>query len=184
MTREDAPLDAFLEHIRLERQETHRRIFALVDDLTEAQLSERLGSRAPSIGFHVWHLARWADYDVELFTGSVQIWHERGLAEVWRMPPILGKADAGTELGDDASERLILPGKVELVAYTSATFSALEAFLDAVKPDTLLQPIQTSEIGDKNVVDLIFTHLVHDNRHLGMIEALRGLLGLIGTATN
>jgi hypothetical protein len=33
------------------------------------------------------------------------------------------------------------------------------------------------------VGDAILAHLVHDNRHLGEIETLRGLQGLIGTAT-
>jgi DinB superfamily len=175
---------ALLAHIRVERQETHRRIFALVDDLTDAQLSERLGNRAPSIGFHVWHLARWADCDVELIQGTRQIWHEQSLAQAWGMPPVLGKADAGTELGDDATERLVLPSKGALVDYARATFGELEASLDSVTSDTLLRPIQSGASADESVVDLIFTHLVHDNRHLGMIEALRGLLGLSGSATN
>ena len=31
--------------------------------------------------------------------------------------------------------------------------------------------------------NVVMPHLVHDNRHLGEIECLRGLLGLRGTAT-
>jgi hypothetical protein len=33
------------------------------------------------------------------------------------------------------------------------------------------------------VIKLLHDGLTHDNRHLGMIEAVRGLLGLRGTAT-
>ena len=46
----------------LERQQkTHQRLLEIVDDLSEPQLIWRPGPHAPSIGFHLWHMARWAD---------------------------------------------------------------------------------------------------------------------------
>ena len=55
--------------------------------------------------------------------------------------------------------------------------------LDRLAQDALRQAT-ASGIDDARVVDLLCTYLTHDNRHLGMIEALRGMLGLRGSATN
>ena len=36
----------------------------------------------------------------------------------------------------------------------------------------------------RDIGGLLLNHFAHDNRHLGMIEALRGVQGLSGTATD
>ena len=118
----------------------------MVDDLTDEQLRWQPGSHAPSIGFHVWHLARWADYDVHQVEGTPQIWHAQGLATAWGFPAGLGQADTGTEMGDDASDRLVLPGKAALVDYASAAFSAVDELLDRLSQDALVQSIRLREI--------------------------------------
>jgi hypothetical protein len=68
---------ALLEHLRLEGEEAHRRVLLLVDPLDEEQLRWRARPSAPSIGFHLWHLARWADYDAQLIDGTTQVWQQR-----------------------------------------------------------------------------------------------------------
>ena len=47
----------------------HDRIISLVADLTNEQLLWRASDLAPSIGFHAWHLGRWADLVQEIFNG-------------------------------------------------------------------------------------------------------------------
>jgi uncharacterized damage-inducible protein DinB len=182
-SRGSAAEDIF-ERLNRLRRETHDGALRLVSDLSDDQLSWRAGSKSPSVGFHVWHLARWADHDRSLIDGTAQIWHARDLAGAWGLTSGgLGKADAGTELGDDASELLVLPGKDVLLGYTREAFDALDATLGRVSPDDL-QALAGPPGNAKPLSDYLFVFITHDNRHLGMIEALRGLLGLSGSVTN
>jgi len=41
-------------------------LLELVSGLTDEQIAWTLNKTTPSVGFHVWHLARWADYLQEL----------------------------------------------------------------------------------------------------------------------
>jgi hypothetical protein len=175
---------ALLEHLLLEGEEAHRRVLLLVDPLNDEQLRWRPRPSAPSIGFHLWHLARWADYDAQLIDSRPQIWEYRGLAPQWGMQPAgLGEAETGTEMGDEASERLSWPDSAALLGYAREAFAARHDAIQGLAPESLLEGIQSPHIGDDSKLDLLFTHLSHDNRHLGMIESIRGFLGLRGTAT-
>ena len=179
MPGEGALLAAIFERARDERRWTHKQVLALVDSLTEEQVLRQPGEHAPSIGFHIWHLARWADYDAHRHDGSPEIWVARSLDEAWGFPSQLGEAAAGTGLDDDASARLPLPGKEPLLDYARAAFADLDATVEQ-----LVEEAQRQGNAGNDAVELVVTYATHDNRHLGMIEALRGLLGLQGTATN
>jgi hypothetical protein len=181
LTNEPTYASTLFENFRRGIQEAHSHVLRRVEDLSDEQLTWRPGHGAPSIGFHVWHLARWADHDLHQADGSPQLWRQRGLAAAWGFPSGLGEDETGTEMGDDASERLVLPGKALLLDYTGSIFSAVDEFLGRLSPDALLQPVRPGELRDGQI--FLELNLAHDNRHLGMIEAVRGLLGLRGTAT-
>ena len=176
--------EALLGRLNRLRRETHDGVLRLATDLTDDQIRWRPGPHAPAIGFHVWHLARWADHDRSLIDGTTQLWESRDLAASWGLASTgLGKAGSGTEMGDDASEALVLPPKDVLLEYVRATFDALDTTLGLVSPQGLDAPAGPS--GNASPLsDFLFVFVTHDNRHLGMIEALRGLLGLSGTASN
>ena len=171
---------AVFERAREERRWTHNQVLTLAEALTDEQVLWRPGPHAPSIGFHVWHLARWADHDAHRFDGSPEIWVSESLATAWGFPAGLGEADAGTGMGDDASELLVLPGKAQLSEYARAAFASLDETAERLEAAALSAP----GTGVADTVEVTITYGTHDNRHLGMIEALRGLLGISGTATN
>jgi hypothetical protein len=98
-------------------------------------------------------------------------------------PAGLGEAETGTEMGDEVSERLSWPDKAALLGYAHEAFAARQGAIRGLVPESLLQAIHSPHISDNSKLDLLLTHLSHDNRHLGMIEAMRGFLGLRGTAT-
>jgi hypothetical protein len=184
MTVDRALVAVLLDQLSHERRETHNRVLTLLQDLSDDQLAWRPTLAAPPIGFHVWHLARWADHDRAVVEGTPQIWRARDLARAWGFPDSgLGDDDTGTGMGDSVSADLVLPPKPALVDYTAAAFAALDSALDRFPPDSLLQPIKAPE-NDDSAVKMFTGYLSHDNRHLGMIEALRGALGLLGSATN
>jgi hypothetical protein len=175
---------ALLEQLGIERRETHNRVLALVQDLSDDQLAWRFALTAPTIAFHVWHLARWADHDRAIVEGTAQIWRARDLAQAWGFPDAgLGSDDTGTGMGNDVSNDLVLPPKAALLDYATVAFAALDKALSALPAESLLRPIEAPENED-SAVKMLTGYLSHDNRHLGMIEALRGVLGLQGTATN
>ena len=87
-------------------------------------------------------------------------------------------------LDDSASAALPLPDVDQVLDYVSGTFRALEAVLARIDDDAILERPVVDLYGDESTIgDVILNHLSHADRHLGMIEALRGVLGERGTAT-
>jgi hypothetical protein len=174
---------------------THARLLAIVADLSEDQFGWRPDLHAPPIGFHLWHMARWADrvqatlpamsaaLGQRLGPGG-EIWTTQALARQWGWPAeALGYGQTGMELGDELAAELRLPPKPILVGYARQAFSAADRTFGAID-DQLLQERGTDIYGRVSSVGyVLLVHLSHASRHLGTIEGLRGVQGLRGTAT-
>ncbi len=187
---------------------THKMIFAVTEDLTDAQLAQRPGPTAPPIGWHLWHISRWADRLQASFSGETtgshdpdsEIWAVEGLAAQWGLnPETLGVLETGGGMDHDDAAALPLTGKRALLEYTRQAFSEANQAVASLEDHRLqesrpsiLPMLQLSPAGKLAAVserestvigDLLF-HLAHANRHLGMIEALRGaVLEMHGTAS-
>lgn len=172
----------------------HKLILALVDGLTDDQMLWRPTGYNNSIAFNLWHIARWSDNliaevlkeypDLALGLGdATEIWEQDSLAEKWGLPAVL--YPGGTGLSDDAVEGLKFPAKDEMVAYLRKTFSRTEEFvekLDARHPAS--EPV-AEEALNKTLTEVrwhLYYYLMHHCRHLGMMEALKGLLTGKGSA--
>jgi hypothetical protein len=161
-----------------------RLLLESVASLTDGQVKTRPGGTLPSIAFHVWHSARWADYDCEACAGVPQVWLTEGFAERWKLSGIeASDGGTGTGLGDDQAAALDLPGTEELVAYAASAFGLLEDTVGKLTDGRLLLKTDRRESRAESVEALLFMQLTHVNRHLGMVEAIKGLQGLHGTAT-
>jgi len=122
-----------LAEIKHERRQAHERLLALVSDLTDEQLRSRSRPHAPAIGFHLFHAARWADHDRQIIGGGAQIWQARNLAAAWELESTdLGATGTGMGMGDEASERLILPAGGVLISYASDSFAAFDDFIETL----------------------------------------------------
>lgn len=76
--------DSPMSHIAGYYRSRHELILKIVAGLDEGQFLWRPNRTAPSIAFHVWHVARWADYLQAVLSGSgVEIWEQEGLAARW-----------------------------------------------------------------------------------------------------
>ncbi len=172
----------------------HGAFLESVEDLDEGSFLTRPGIKAPAVAFHLWHTARWADAfqarlgsfapELARFADRKQIWEARDLASAWGLGGMLGKEATGMGLDDDASSALPLPGKGEVVSYAGEAFAAAEDVFRGIDDDELL--LTSADFYDEGgwiVLDHFGWHLTHASRHLGMIEALKGILGVEGTAT-
>jgi hypothetical protein len=194
MTRAEIVRNHYLRH--------QRRLLAAVAPLDESQMRARSGN-ATSIAFNLWHVARWADWLQCTLTSSTEglrtrigardeIWASEGLAARWGLAEAtLGNSQTGMGMDESASAALTLPPKAELVAYAERAFAAVDAVLKALNDEVLDAPAVIprervpwmSAAEPLTVMYWFLVYLDHGARHLGMVETLRGIAGLRGTAT-
>jgi len=176
-------------------RQAHQLTLKLGEDLSEEQLRWSPGPLAPSIAFHVWHTARWADLlqaKLREMTDALkerlgpggEIWEAERLAEQWGLDAgTLGPGSTGMGMDDDASAALPLPEKERLIDYSRRAFAAMDEAVALVGDEDLSESCIDQYGGRTSVGSAVLSHATHVNRHLGMIEALRGVLGVRGTAT-
>jgi DinB family protein len=180
----------------------HRNVLDAVKELDEDQIRWR-PPRSNSIAFNLWHIARWADH-MQSVVGALtpglrerlgsaeEIWTNEALSERWGLPAGgLGAAETGMGMDEEASAELPLPPKDDLIAYASRAFAAADLAVREVRDDDLARNAEfdpgtvpwTSPSDYGTVANWILGGIRHDSRHLGMIEALKGAMGMRGTAT-
>jgi hypothetical protein len=123
--RREAVADSVMDYIAEYYRSRHELVLKVIDNLNEQQMMWRPNRTTPSIGFHVWHLARWADYLQEVITGTgVQIWEQEKLAAQWGFADSnLGFAETGLGMEDDVVASLPLPRKEILLDYARRAFA-------------------------------------------------------------
>ena len=162
---------------------THRHLLDAAEACTDDDLTWRPGPTSPPIAFHLWHTARWADRWAESVGGAPQRWLREGLTASWGFAGALGAGDTGMLLPDDETADLPFPRRDQLTTYLRGAYNDLEQAVGALDDDAMLA-LHDDLLGKQApLADSLTRHLAHANRHLGMVEALRGLRGGHGTAT-
>ncbi len=173
----------------------HGRVIESAESTDEGQFAKSMGMRVHSVAWQVWHIARWDDRFAELlinktpelvgrFEAPGEIWAAESLAKRWDLPVgQMGRRDTGTAMDDESADALRLPDKAVVVGYARRVFDRLQAVLNTLPEPRLLRVMPDDPDGD-TYADNIMIYLDHVQRHLGMIEALRGLQGTAGSATN
>jgi hypothetical protein len=173
----------------------HRLILGLAESLSDEQMLWKPPGYNNSIAFNLWHIARWSDNLIaevlkefpNLDLGpedAMEIWEQESLGEKWGLPPVL--YPGGTGLSDETVDGLKFPGKEEMLGYLRQTFVRTEVFIeqfDARYPGS--EPI-ADEALQKTLTEIrwnLYYYLMHHCRHLGMMEALKGLLTGRGSAS-
>ena len=179
--------DSIMAEIANRYRVNQESLLDLVDGLTAEQLAWTPNDTTPSVGFHVWHLARWADYLQELINGrGSQLWDIDGLAARWNMATnSLGYAQTGMEMDEKTAAALRLPEKDLLLDYARRAFAAAQQAVARIS-DTeffdVYEGLHGENWHDGHIGPIVITWLTHDNRHLGMIECLIGVQGQSGSA--
>jgi hypothetical protein len=94
----------------------------------------------------------------------------------------MGRRDTGTEMSDQAAEEMRFPGQKEVVGYARQAFAYAEEGIELI-PDALLLAVAKDDPDGDTQLDNVLIYLEHLSRHLGMIESIRGLEGLVGSTT-
>lgn len=162
---------------------THRQLLDAAEACSDDDLTWRPGPTSPPIAFHLWHTARWADCWAEAVGGASQRWVREGLTTKWGFPAGLGSGDTGMLLADDEAADLPFPRRDQLTTYLRGAYNDLEQAVGALDDDSMLARRDDLLGKQAPLGDSLTRQLAHANRHLGMVEALRGLRGGHGTAT-
>jgi hypothetical protein len=157
------------------------------------QLVRTENSLSPSVAWHLWHCARWADRlqsalqclpDEPGPDKAREIWYRDSLAKKWGLPAEnLGIYEMGIRMDADVTHKMEWPDPASLLEYGRKTTATADKTLDAIadletKCRSIFPRTEYATIGSD-----LARYLTHLCRHLGMMEALKGTLGLKGTAT-
>src|SRR5512139_3299804 len=112
----------------------HENLLDLVDGLIDEQIQWIPGETTPCVGFHVWHLARWADYLHEIIHGrGSQLWEKEEMAARWNMETTsLGYAQTGMSMEDRTAMALRTPRKDLLLDYARRAFFLAEQAVETI----------------------------------------------------
>ena len=172
----------------------HERTLKVVEDLTNEQFAKPLHRSVHSIGWQLWHIARWDDRFAEILLEKLpdlardhgparQLWKEESIGERWGFPVgNMGLRDTGTHMKDEDADQLSLPSKPEVVDYARRAFAFADEIAGSLT-DSLILMESPSDPDHESVGQNLMYWIDHVNRHLGMMEAMKGQLGLTGSAT-
>ena len=174
-----------LELAKQRSKMTRELVLKVVDGLSDEQLAWRPAPRAHSMAWTLWHLARCADKFAAQVRNTEEIWTREGLAAKWGLAEILfGSNGLGTGVDDEIAATLRPPSKDPLVDYARRSFAAFDAVVDRFDADAVAREQTTFYFDEPAAIGRAFvTSIAHENRHLGELEYVKGLLGFRGSAT-
>lgn len=149
-------------------------------DASDEQFSWSPLPTSSPIRFHLWHTARVMDIDLTRLPHQTegsdprqQIWITEDLARRWGLDPSrLGANEQGTDMTGEDAAAFDFGGRVEVMGYVEEVFSAFENAVGELSDERL-----------DDALELVMRNSSHVNRHLGSIEAIKGMLGTFGSAT-
>lgn len=178
------PIELAVHRSKLTRQF----LLKVVDSVTDEQLAWRPTPRAHSMGWTFWHIARCADALATDIPGPApkrQFWQREDLTRKWGLQDaLLGTNGMGTGVDDNVAATLRPPARDALMDYAKRSFAALDDEVGRLDNDLWCRE-HTSIFfdGPATVGRSVIASIAHDNRHLGELEYIKGLLGLRGTVT-
>jgi hypothetical protein len=159
----------------------HTRLLTAAEGLSPEQFARSAGPSLHSVAWQLWHTGRWDDvfasYLHRAFARDprTQVWERESLGSRWGLTAeSLGRRDTGTEMTDEMAEAVRFPDQRDVVSYARLAFAYAEEGITLIPDDRLLAIEKDDPDGD-SLLDNVLIYLEHLSRHLGMIEAIRGL---------
>ena len=174
------------------------------ESVSSDQFSRPFSKDAPPIGWHLWHMARFADRLQAKLTAvthgepGTEIWYREAMASNWQLvADKLGVFESGMgQAHADAATTIITIGQSGVIDYARAVFSVCNTAIGQLSDGDMEKAyyglldyaydgntgrVWASEPTESVIIEDLIFHSNHGSRHMGMMEALRGLLGAAGT---
>ena len=165
-THNDVILDGFARI----REQVH----AVVDGLSEQQLTVRVAPDANTIAWLVWHLARVQDDHVADLAGTDQVWTGGGFAAQFGLPFDDGAVGYGFDSDEVAQVRGI--SAADLAAYSDAVHDATDGYVGGLDTDELGRVVDDSYDPPVTVAVRLVSVLSDDLQHVGQAAYVRGIV--------
>ncbi|MEX0427815.1 DinB family protein [Nocardioides sp. DS6] len=146
---------------------------AVVDGLTEEQLTYRVGPDANTIAWLVWHLARVQDDHVADVAETEQVWTAQGFEERFGLP--FDRRATGYGMTTDEVGRVVASAEL-LTAYLTATHEATVAYLDTLTEADLDKVVDTRWDPPVTLGVRLVSVVNDDTQHVGQAAYVRGLV--------
>lgn len=150
---------------------------AALRDLSEEQLSFRLGDTGNHIAFIGWHALRTQDNVINYLCQDRKstVWLRQQLNVKWGLP----KAAQGSGMDPREAQALQVPSAAALAQYACDIAEDVTPFLESVDGLALRVSVRVGEGQSLSAIQLIGQSvLAHGNVHLGQILSLRTAQGL------
>ena len=118
---------------------------------------------------------------------AIQIWKSRELASRWGLGATeLGVEEGGTRLAEVDASAVRFPPKSQIAEYATEAFNYLDSALEQLDDSQLLitlpgLPLYPGSEQADSYGENVVNWMEHAYRHLGTMEALKGMLGLRGS---
>ncbi|MGZ6733726.1 MAG: mycothiol transferase [Nocardioides sp.] len=146
---------------------------AVVDGLSDDQLTHRIAPDTNTIAWLVWHLARGQDAQVAGVAGHEQVWTAQGYAERFGLPFDVRT----TGYGQSAEEVGQVRVSADLLAdYLRATHEATVGWLSQVSAEDLDRVVDEHWDPPVTLGVRLVSILEDDIQHLGQANLIRGIL--------
>ncbi|MCA1981843.1 mycothiol transferase [Nocardioides nematodiphilus] len=146
---------------------------AVVDGLSDDQLTHRIAPGTNTIAWLVWHLARGQDAQVAGVAGHEQVWTAQGYAERFGLPFDVRT----TGYGQSAEEVGQVRVSADLLAdYLRATHEATVGWLAQVSAEDLDRVVDERWDPPVTLGVRLVSILEDDIQHLGQANLIRGIL--------
>jgi uncharacterized protein DUF664 len=149
-------------------------VHRVVDGLSPEQLSVRIGDRANSIAWLVWHLTRIADDHVAAVAGIEQVWTTDGWAERFALPFRAG--DTGYGHGPDEVAAVRVPAGSLLTGYHDAVQQMAGGYLPTITDGDLDRVVDTRWDPPVTLGVRLVSVISDGLQHAGQAAFVRGLL--------
>ena len=154
--------------------QTHIRLMATCEGLSDEQMAWRPAPTANNIGFILWHLTRNEDARI-IHTAGRQGDYEQDLWVSGGWFKRFGQQETAPDPGDRLGLRsLAIPAPEVLISYAQAVSARTMRFLESLG-DARLAEFMGGHEQQETVSDSLRHVIVHKNNHHGQIDYLRGL---------
>lgn len=145
-----------------------------VDGLTEEELTFRVGPRANTIAWLIWHLTRVQDDHIAHVAGLEQVWTSGGWFERFGLP-FDKRAHGYGQSSDEVAQVTGIPAE-QLIGYHDAVHAQTIGFIAGLSDEDLERIVDTRWDPPVTLAARLVSVIADDLQHAGQAAYVKGLI--------